>query len=128
MFEKEEMRLTFKDRKYILRSKSIKWNEADAKMHIFEQSKVFSAQALNPHLNNEQYKLIMGQYASELKKMLEKVDREVSEAEKNEEQFQELRKSIDHMTSVMKEIVATITFDGENPLEEEKSEFTIDSL
>mmetsp|Transcript_33085 Transcript_33085/g.32460 ORF Transcript_33085/g.32460 Transcript_33085/m.32460 type:complete len:335 (-) Transcript_33085:1055-2059(-) len=128
VFDKEEMRLAIQDRKFILKSKSIKWNDKDAKIHIFEQSKLISAKDLNPHINNEQYKLIMSQYASELTKMLQKVDRELSEAERSEEQFQELKKSINHMTSVMREIVATITFDGENPCEEQKSEFTIDSL
>jgi len=97
-------------------------------MHILEENTSFPIEVLNPYLNNEQYKLIISLFSYELKTILERINTEIAEVDREERQFVKLRKSLKFMTTMMHEIVGIISFDGENGDEEEKSDFNLQNL
>lgn len=122
------MKVVINGNQYNIKSKLIEWSDKPAMMHVVEQNKSIPTEVLNPHLNNEQYKLIVSQFSSELKNIFERINTEIEIIDKDDVQFVQLRKSLKFMTIMMQEIVGIFSFDSSNLVEEEKIDFNIKNL
>jgi signal transduction histidine kinase len=97
-------------------------------MYIFEQPKKVNIQNINPYLYNDQYKVILRQFASELKRLLNCIMNELSNLDKEDRLFKNLRNSIKVMTSMIEEIIGIVTFNNNDVPEAETEDFTIRDL
>lgn len=116
------------NKKYVIKSKSVDWTNGMANMYIFEQPKKVNIQNINPYLYNDQYKVILRQFASELKRLLNCIMNELSNLDKEDRLFRNLRNSIKVMTSMIEEIIGIVTFNNNDVPEAETEEFTIRDL
>lgn len=126
--KKEQILVKINDKKYFMYIKDIKWTTGDAKLYIIEEYKHIKTENLNPSLKNDQYKLILRQFASELKRLLVCITNELDEIDKNTRQFKTLRKSIKVMSSMIEEIIAIITCSEGDLPEAQKEDFNIRDL
>lgn len=128
LLKKEEIELIIEESKYLLKSKEIEWTDGKAMMHIIEESRLLPIHNINPYLNNSQYKTILKQFASELRRLLNCIMNELGEIDKNGRQFKNLRKSMKIMSSMIEEIISIITYQDGEALEAEKETFNIRDL
>lgn len=116
VFDKEEVEIIMNEQKFLLRNKAIQWAKSEAMLHIIEDTRGFNTECINPYLNNDHYKLILRQFASELRRLLTCIMNEITDIDQNGRQFKNLRKSMKLMSSMVEEVISIITYkDGEDP-------------
>lgn len=97
-------------------------------MHIIEETRSLPIHNINPYLSNEKYKLILRQFGTELKRLLNCIMNDLLEMDKGGRQFKNLRKSMKIMTSMIEEIISIITYGDDEIQGEEKETFNIQEL
>lgn len=116
--ESKVYEISLNDLNYLLRNKPIKWNNSDTLMHVFQES--YKSSEESSYLANTNSRMILKQFANELKNLLDSMINELGTNENIN--------SLESISGMIEELLLMISVNDSDSINVEKESFNIKDL